>query len=92
LQAGTLACIISRKFHNTLCVVTLDLCQHLRQSFELNKVALSGGVFQNELLFTRLHHLLISNDFDVITHKLVPCNDSGLSLGQLVIASELIKE
>ncbi|MDF2878228.1 MAG: carbamoyltransferase HypF [Clostridia bacterium] len=92
LQSGTLTCIISRKFHNTLCVFTLDLCQHLRQSFKLNKVALSGGVFQNELLFTRLHHLLISNDFDVITHKLVPCNDSGLSLGQLVIASELIKE
>ena len=92
LQAGTLACVISRKFHNTLCAAALDLCKHLRQSFKLNKVALSGGVFQNELIFTKLYNLLISSDFDVITHKLVPCNDSGLSLGQLVIASELIKE
>ncbi len=92
LNLGILHTIISRKFHNTMSAATLEICQGLRKEYHINHVALSGGVFQNEILFSRLCHLLVQNGFIVFTHKLVPCNDSGLSFGQLVVASRQIRE
>ena len=38
----------------------------------------------------RLKELRIENNFEVITHTIIPCNDSGISLGQLAIANEKI--
>ncbi|WP_069998692.1 carbamoyltransferase HypF [Cellulosilyticum sp. I15G10I2] len=92
LQTDCSHAIISRKFHNTMVLAAFDICQKLRTSSGIHQVALSGGVFQNDLIFTNLYDLLNQHDFEVLTHKLVPCNDSGLSLGQLVIASELIRK
>ncbi len=92
LSIGCLHTFISRKFHNTLCLIGLEISKKIRNDCGINQIVLSGGVFQNELLFSGLYTLLIQHNFEVITHKLVPCNDSGLSLGQLVIASELIRK
>jgi hydrogenase maturation protein HypF len=50
-------------------------------------VALSGGVFQNRLLFRLTMAALQKEGFDVLTHRLVPPNDGGISLGQAVIAN-----
>lgn len=50
-------------------------------------MALSGGVFQNRLLLGKTVALLESNRFEVFTHRQVPCNDGGVSLGQVVIAN-----
>jgi len=35
---------------------------------------------------------LKESGFQVITHRLIPCNDGGLSIGQVVIGNELCKE
>jgi hydrogenase maturation protein HypF len=59
----------------------------LREATDLNEVALSGGVFQNMTLLERLLPLLQKAGFTVYTHRLVPPNDGGLSLGQAVIAA-----
>ena len=48
--------------------------------------ALSGGVFQNRLLLRKAAALLESEGLEVYTHRQVPCNDGGISLGQAVIA------
>jgi hydrogenase maturation protein HypF len=48
---------------------------------------LSGGVFQNLLLLSRTVALLEATGFRVLTHRLVPPNDGGLSLGQAVAAA-----
>ncbi len=50
-------------------------------------VALSGGVFQNRILFTRVLEGLTRRGFRVFTHAQVPCNDGGLALGQALIAA-----
>lgn len=50
-------------------------------------MALSGGVFQNRLLLRLTIEALEREGFDVLTHRLVPCNDGGISLGQAVIAN-----
>ena len=54
-------------------------------------MALSGGVFQNNILFIKLHNKLQNDKFEVLTHKLIPCNDSGISIGQLSIANSIIE-
>jgi hydrogenase maturation protein HypF len=52
---------------------------------------LSGGVFQNRYLLTRLVGELRQAQFIPYFHQRVPTNDGGISLGQSVIAATKIK-
>jgi len=54
-------------------------------------VALSGGVFQNELLLRRTVEALQLQHFRVFTNTAVPLNDGGLALGQAAVAVERVK-
>jgi hydrogenase maturation protein HypF len=78
---------IAMKFHRTVANMSVDICRHLSEQTGIKKVALSGGVFQNRLLLRQLTALLEKDGFHVITHRLVPCNDGCISLGQAVIAN-----
>ena len=80
--------VISAKFHNTVAQVILEVSKQIRKDTSLKKVVLSGGVFQNKYLLEKSLYLLNSNGFKVFTNHLVPANDGGISLGQLVIASK----
>ncbi len=78
---------ISVKFHNTIAQMINSMCQLINSETGIKEVALSGGVFQNRLLLNKTVSLLEKNGFQVFTHKQVPCNDGGISLGQAVIAN-----
>jgi hydrogenase maturation protein HypF len=52
-------------------------------------VALSGGVFQNALLLRLVSRALRQNGFGVITHRVVPPNDGGIALGQLLVGNSV---
>ncbi len=80
--------LISAKFHNTVARVILEVADKIRYEKDLSKVVLSGGVFQNSYLLEKSACLLSDNGFEVFTNRMVPCNDGGISLGQIVIASE----
>ncbi len=79
--------IIGIKFHKALCEALLRVCKKLSYDFGIKSVILSGGVFQNRLLLRYLVQLLDSSGFKVYTHKNVPCNDGGISLGQILLAN-----
>ncbi|MFB0519699.1 MAG: carbamoyltransferase HypF [Acidobacteriota bacterium] len=79
--------VVSAKFHNSLVQLFADFCLKLREETGMEKVALSGGVFQNVYLLTHLTSRLEQLGFEVYTHSQVPPNDGGLALGQAVIAS-----
>ncbi len=79
--------IISLKFHNTMAQIIAEMCKLIAKEDGINKVALSGGVFQNRLLLRLVTSALQQAGFSVLTHRLVPCNDGGISLGQAVIAN-----
>jgi len=80
--------VISAKFHNTIISVILDLVNVNKQQYNLNKVVLSGGVFQNKYLLEGIERILKENKFEVYTHSKVPSNDGGIALGQLAIAAK----
>jgi hydrogenase maturation protein HypF len=57
----------------------------------LDRVALSGGVFQNRLLLEQLVVRLEELSFQVYLNRRVPPNDGGLSLGQAAVAAARIR-
>jgi len=80
---------IIQKFHTTLvsCCVQMVL-KIVSNRADLNKtVVLSGGSFQNVFLAREIRKGLQKEGFNVYTHRNVPCNDGGLSLGQIIIAA-----
>ena len=78
---------ISAKFNNAVADLILHLSLHFREREKLNRVALSGGCFQNVVLLKASLRRLRENNFEVFTHRQVPPNDGGLALGQAVVAS-----
>ena len=58
----------------------------------LAAVVLSGGVFLNMLLTREVGEQLRNRGYRVYSHRVVPPNDGGLSLGQLAIAAALLGE
>ncbi|MGA1839176.1 MAG: carbamoyltransferase HypF [bacterium] len=83
--------IISRKFHNTVICMACEAARLCSRNFSLNRVVLSGGCFQNRLLLEGIFSTLERDGIQVYTHKQVPTNDGGLSLGQAVCAGEFYK-
>ncbi|WP_066649428.1 carbamoyltransferase HypF [Christensenella timonensis] len=74
-------------FHQAVAAVTLDVCRAIRAGTRENRVALSGGVFANELLLKQCVSLLGQDGFSVYINSAVPCNDGGISLGQAYFAA-----
>jgi hydrogenase maturation protein HypF len=79
--------IIAARFHQSLAEGLTRMCLMLREHTGLNLITLSGGVFQNGLLLMQLKTRLTQQGFEVLTHKLVPPNDGGISLGQVAAAA-----
>jgi hydrogenase maturation protein HypF len=90
---GCRAATVSMRFHNTIATMTRDVCLRIKAQSGLGTVALSGGCFQNRLLLSKVMALLRQSGFKVLTHRSVPANDGGISLGQAVIAGRsLLRE
>jgi hydrogenase maturation protein HypF len=79
---------IATKFHNTIILAIFDSVNTIRKNSGINRVVLSGGVFQNRYLSEETMDLLLKNNFEVYSHSTVPANDGGLALGQLAVASK----
>jgi len=86
LLAGASRAGLARRFHATVALAAAQVCEEIRSASGVNRVALSGGVFQNRLLSEEMVTLLRARGFEVYTHRLVPPNDGGIALGQAVIA------
>ena len=80
--------LISGRFHETVVQATVEVMEKLlvTTSNANKQVVLSGGSFHNRFLRKRLTSELIERGFAVFVPEQVPCNDGGLSYGQLAIA------
>lgn len=79
--------LISAKFHRTLAEVVLAVAKRARRGEGLDSVALSGGVFMNEIMHRLVVRLLRGEGFAVHTHSAVPANDGGIAFGQAAVAA-----
>jgi hydrogenase maturation protein HypF len=88
LHNGVSKATIALRFHNTISTIIDELCQVVSGDTGIKDIALSGGVFQNRLLLRKTAGMLKKSGFRVLTHRQIPTNDGGISLGQVVIAGQ----
>jgi hydrogenase maturation protein HypF len=86
LVQGTAVPVAAGRFHNGVADAIVRTCDRIAEATGVRTAALSGGVFQNLLLTGRTVDLLTAHGFHVLTHVSVPCNDGGISLGQVAVA------
>ncbi|MEQ1761837.1 MAG: carbamoyltransferase HypF [Pyrinomonadaceae bacterium] len=83
--------VIAARFHKGLAKIIVQMVEKLSKyetgEVGTKSVALSGGVWQNKVLLEEVIRRLHEKEFSVLTHRKVPTNDGGLSLGQATIAA-----
>jgi hydrogenase maturation protein HypF len=77
--------IIATKFHNTLVEMMVAVAHACGEE----KIALSGGCFQNRYLAERAVRRLNEGGFKPYWHQRVPPNDGGIALGQVAAISRV---
>jgi hydrogenase maturation protein HypF len=82
---------MAARFHKGLARVIVKMIDKVARAHDsdapLRHVALSGGVFQNQVLLERVSARLRAAGYSVLTHRRVPCNDGGLALGQAAVVA-----
>lgn len=71
-------------FHASLAQTLVKQAKALREKHGEFTVGLSGGVFQNCVLTERALALLAVEGFDARLPQQLPCNDAGISYGQII--------
>jgi hydrogenase maturation protein HypF len=71
-------------FHARLAASIVAVALHERRASAVERVALTGGVFQNARLAELAHEGLSAAGFQVFLSERLPCNDGGLSYGQII--------
>ena len=91
IKKGTANEYISIKFHKGLAEMIVEVSNLLREETGINKVCLSGGVFQNIVLRKEATKRLKEEKFEVYNHRNLPPNDGGISAGQVAIAMKRVR-
>jgi hydrogenase maturation protein HypF len=84
LAAGRPRAEIAAAFHEGVALAGAHACEI---AAEPRTVVLSGGSFQNLRLLASTRRRLEERGFRVLSHRLVPPNDGGISYGQAAVAA-----
>jgi len=87
LRAGTDVAVVAARFHRGLARLLVAAAVTAARYRDRDTVALSGGVFQNLLLLDAVRDGCEAAGLRVLVHSRLPCNDGGISLGQVAIAA-----
>lgn len=95
IEAGTDSSLISLRLHLALADAAAEACLETKRMAEASsdgaaapdKVAISGGVFMNRIIFGRAIRQLENRGFEVLTSRELPPNDGCISYGQIVVAA-----
>ena len=79
--------LISARFHTTLASLFVQKARLLIKRTKATQVVISGGCFQNKLLTESMRRQFIMAGVPVYIPSRIPCNDGGIAVGQLTIAS-----
>lgn len=87
LGAGLGTAEISRRFHSAVVGLVRDRAGEECRAAGIERVVLSGGVFLNEFLLVNSLLELRAAGLSAHAHRLVPTNDGGIALGQVMVAA-----
>lgn len=83
--------VMAARFHKglarALAAMALKLARREDDTPRFDTAALTGGCFQNRVLFEETLRRLEALGFTVLTHAGVPANDGGVALGQAAVAA-----
>jgi hydrogenase maturation protein HypF len=79
--------LIAARFHKTIAEMAVDVCRRARRFTDLNEVALSGNIWQNQIVLDLVRRGLRRDGFTIHSHCQTPTNDGGLALGQAMVAN-----
>jgi hydrogenase maturation protein HypF len=74
-------------FHATMASTLIAIAGKVREERGECTIGLSGGVFQNNWLCRQIAALGEQHEFKVYIPSTIPCNDGGLSAGQVMEAA-----
>jgi hydrogenase maturation protein HypF len=77
----------AERFHATMASTLLAIADKVREEHGECTIGLSGGVFQNNWLCSQVVELCEQHEFEVYIPRIIPCNDGGLSAGQVMEAA-----
>lgn len=77
--------LIASKFHNSMVEIIVRMVKKTSKIFGIKDVVLSGGVFQNNFLKTKVIRQMSASGFNVFTNK-TAVNDFNISLGQYYVS------
>ncbi|MGK4006137.1 carbamoyltransferase HypF [Sorangium sp. So ce1036] len=86
-EPGATPAHLSRRFHSTVVDAIAQVCRRLAERYDVRRVVMSGGVFMNEFVLINAIRRLGREGLTPYCHRLVPSNDGGLSLGQILVAA-----
>lgn len=96
LRNGVSTRVIAARFHKGLAKAAVSLAVKLAARDDgaprFDTVALSGGCFQNKILFEEVLRRCEAEGFEVLSHARTPANDGGLALGQAAIGAAAMIE
>ena len=87
ISNGVAADRIARRFHNALARGVALTAQGIAEAHNIHTIVLSGGVMQNQLLYSDIQRQLQAGGLRVLGAMDFPANDGAISVGQVVIAS-----
>lgn len=86
LRKGQPGPVMAMAFHLGLARGLVAAALNIREEYPYRTVVLTGGVMQNSFLSDYLESAFGQAGISVLRHQRVPCNDSGLSVGQALVA------
>jgi hydrogenase maturation protein HypF len=74
----------SSVLHASLAATIADQAKAVREQHGINRIGLTGGVFQNRLLTEQTLTTLEKLGFEIYLHENIPSGDGGISFGQII--------
>jgi hydrogenase maturation protein HypF len=84
--------IIAGRFHASLAAATIEAAVQAASEHDVELAVLSGGVFQNRILFEAVATGLRQAGLRVLAPERLPMNDGGISFGQAAVAAARMRE